>query len=705
MGMRGNKRMVLLLIAVAAVLAVIGVGVSIAAPSYKIGGTVSFTEGDWAHQHIVATAYKRTWDDSTLSYVYTTVAATSSVEASGSYSLNGLDDGYYKIGFADSSNRYQSVYYDTTSTLAAAKIVTVNGENVTAIDQAVVANPTPGIVGTVTHTDGDWVDASLSVVVAKLTTATVGGSDVTTWSPVESSVVATDGTFRVTGLDAGANYRVAVIDAAHVYGNVYYPAASSWSGATDVAFDGATDTSITVALTALPQRKVGGKVSFVGGTPVSGDITADLYTLDASGTATMAYSVPVADDGTYVIHPTADGSYKLGFSDTARVFLPVFYGGGSTVASAPAFDITTPASLTVDAVMTAQTSTRTTGIDGIATALSATAAFDDGYCAMGDGHPVVITTADSWADAVSAGPYAKSLDAPLLLIHKARVPSEVIAELERLDASEIIIVGNPTAITFTVEQDLRQAGYPIVRRLAGNDAFATSAAVAQEQFTRGLVNVDTDGKLQGVIVVGGSNGRTQAPYDAMCAAPLAAAKGMPLVLVKKTSVPEAVADFLASAESTNTDVTLIGGEGVVSADLESQLTPATDPAVTLTRISGANRYATSVAVAQYAASNFGFSDRRAAIAAATDYASAFAMSPVLAEKEEALLLTAPALKRVAVKGFPGAYTYLSPSVESFITKAAAFADAEAKFNLGLLDSVGTLESDVWVYAKKIAVVN
>jgi hypothetical protein len=292
------------------------------------------------------------------------------------------------------------------------------------------------------------------------------------------------------------------------------------------------------------------------------------------------------------------------------------------------------------------------------------------------------------------------------------VPQEVIDEIGRLDASEVVIIGSPTAVTFSVENDLRQSGVSIVRRLGGSDAYGTSAAVAQEMVTRGLTVTGDGGKLVNVAVVGGLNLKTQSPYDAMVAAPVAAHQDMPLLLVKKASVPVAVADFLAANESTETNVLLVGGESIVSADVEPQLTPA-DPASAnedyvspVVRVSGADRYATSVAVAKLAMEGYGFSGRKAALSTLNSAPEVLALSPVLANRNEPVILTAPILKRKAVADSPGAYTWMSPVTEVFISKQTAPtldpSGELANANIAVLDSIGRVNTDVWNYALKEA---
>jgi putative cell wall-binding protein len=705
MEMRKFGKVAMVLVALGILVAAIGMGVSWASPTYSITGNVTFAgQATDASETVVVHAYAYNYSSVDTTFAWHPAGPASNVATDGTFTIPSLPAGTYRIGFTDASHAYQPVFYDTTSTVDAATDISIVDTDAAGIAQDLTAVPKPVLKGTVHHVDGDWADASITAVPYHWENhLTVGNVMAYEWVAYPGSTVASDGTYSIEGgvdFPAG-DYRIAFQDANGVYNTRFYPAVDTTVGAaTDVTWAGTADVAgIDTTLVAAPERKIAGTVHFVGGTQVSGDVNAEIYSQDASGTWNVVYTAPIADDGTYFIHPSADATYHVGFSDAQGAFSPTFYDATSTVDVANDVAVVGGTANTgINATMTVVPSVRNTGSDAIASALQASAAYDDGF-----GGPVVLCSADNWADSISAGPYARAIGAPELLVHKGRVPSEVMDELGRLDPSEVIIIGSPNSVSFDVENDLRQAGIAIVRRLGGADAYGTSAAVAQEMVTRGLTITGDGGKLVNVAIVGGLDRKVQSPYDAMVAAPVASAQEMPILLVKKTTVPAAVADFLASNESTETNVLLVGGEAIVSADLESQLTPATDPAETLTRVAGTDRYATSVALAKYAQDNFGFSNRKVAITTSSSAAQALSLASVIADRNEALLLTAPVLKKKAVgSDFPGVYTWLSPATESFISNKAAFASADPHAFVAVIDSIGATELDVWNYALKTA---
>jgi putative cell wall-binding protein len=171
--------------------------------------------------------------------------------------------------------------------------------------------------------------------------------------------------------------------------------------------------------------------------------------------------------------------------------------------------------------------------------------------------------------------------------------------------------------TVLVVRTLIDYGWSVLR-LAGQDRYLTAVAVSQDSFDPGV---------SAVYVASGENFP-----DALSAGPAAGRSGGPLLLVRRDSVPAGV---LAELRRLDPDqIVVVGGSAVVSASVESQLR-AVAPTV---RLAGANRYATSAAVA--AASHPGGADV-AYLATGTLYADALSAGPVAARRGAPLLLTSP----------------------------------------------------------------
>jgi len=77
-------------------------------------------------------------------------------------------------------------------------------------------------------------------------------------------------------------------------------------------------------------------------------------------------------------------------------------------------------------------------------------------------------------------------------------------------------------------------------RISGADRYATSAAIANR-----IVSVAGTGTVEGVILIAGDN--PAAFYDALAASPVAYARTMPMLSVRKGSIPTSVKNALKSA--------------------------------------------------------------------------------------------------------------------------------------------------------------
>ncbi|MFP3355838.1 cell wall-binding repeat-containing protein [Planococcus sp. SIMBA_143] len=184
---------------------------------------------------------------------------------------------------------------------------------------------------------------------------------------------------------------------------------------------------------------------------------------------------------------------------------------------------------------------------------------------------VVIARGDQYADALTAAPLADQEDAPVLLTRSGSLPSAVVEEIERLGATKAIVLGGSLAVSEDVADQLGDLGLE-VDRVGGKTRYETAVAIADE-----LVTDATD-----AVVVSGMDFP-----DALSAGSYAAINDKPILLTRPDSVPAVIEAELEEYETT----TVIGGTLAVSEDVADSLPNAT-------RVSGANRYLTSLAVAE-----------------------------------------------------------------------------------------------------------
>jgi putative cell wall-binding protein len=223
----------------------------------------------------------------------------------------------------------------------------------------------------------------------------------------------------------------------------------------------------------------------------------------------------------------------------------------------------------------------------------------------------VIASARDFPDALAAAPLAGKLGGPVLLVGAAP-DDRVTNEVKRLGANDVVLVGGTSAVTQAVEDNLRATGLK-VRRISAAERFATAAAVAREV-----------GGASGDVVL--ASGTSFA--DALSAGALAAKGSVPVLLTLRDQLPAATADAVAALAPKSSLV--IGGPAVIADSVMAQMP-------TPTRLSGADRYATSVAVAQ-ASLGRGLSVQHLHLATGTNFPDALAAGPLAARAGSALLL-------------------------------------------------------------------
>src|SRR5690606_8705218 len=90
---------------------------------------------------------------------------------------------------------------------------------------------------------------------------------------------------------------------------------------------------------------------------------------------------------------------------------------------------------------------------------------------------VVLARGDEYADALAGVPLAAKYDAPLLLTQSSKLTAETKAEIERLGASKVIVLGGQAAISSYVTGQLVDSVLT-VERIAGDNRVDTAVKVA-----------------------------------------------------------------------------------------------------------------------------------------------------------------------------------------------------------------------------------
>ncbi len=254
--------------------------------------------------------------------------------------------------------------------------------------------------------------------------------------------------------------------------------------------------------------------------------------------------------------------------------------------------------------------TRAAGANRYETAANTSSMFFD------SASTVYIVTGSNYPDALSAGPAAGFLKAPMLFSEKYSIPVSTRNELERLNPSKIVVVGGTAAVSSGVFNALKSYAPSVVRQ-SGSNRYSTSAAISRAAFPTSTSTV---------YIATGSN------YpDALAATPVAVYKKAPLLLVSKYSIDSAVRAELSRLRPSR--IVVVGGTAAVSS---SVLNALKSYAPSVTRVYGSNREYTARAISR---SVFNSSNTNIVSAAYMyNWPDALAAGPIAAHRPGPLLL-------------------------------------------------------------------
>lgn len=199
---------------------------------------------------------------------------------------------------------------------------------------------------------------------------------------------------------------------------------------------------------------------------------------------------------------------------------------------------------------------------------------------------VVLATGAGFADALAAAGLAGSYDAPLLLTDPASLPASVSAEIGRLGATTVFVVGGTAAVSAGVFNQVDALPSVEASRIAGANRYDTAAKVA-----RAIAAHEGGAFCERAFIARGDDFA-----DALASSPLAYGIAAPVLLVRTTSLPVETSD--AIGELGITDVVIAGGTGAVGSGVE-QAIDSLSGMNTPVRKAGANRYDTAAQLAAH----------------------------------------------------------------------------------------------------------
>jgi putative cell wall-binding protein len=421
-----------------------------------------------------------------------------------------------------------------------------------------------------------------------------------------------DGTMRLEDISANGQKIVLTTDATNLTTGITYPPKNPLPPISDYndpvfVLDGTTGTTTLVSRSVTGAKPAAGgansaTIDGAGSVIVYASGADDLVAGYQAGTGNQGYAYDVASGANRLITPETDDSSKgWGIGFFALSVSPtggrVLIEGNTQFIPGRMWWLTSLTGATVpdpgggtDGGTTGGTSGGTTGgttggsggpaigrvagADRYATAANVSSSWFD------PGGPVAyVASGEAFPDALAAAPAAAAEGGPVLLTQPGALPAATTAELIRLHPHKIIVVGGPGAVSDAVLTALDQYTAGPVTRVAGADRYATSAAISAEAFPGGAATVH--------IATGG------AFPDALSGAAAAGAASGPLLLVDPGGIPWSVSGELTRLDPLH--IVILGGTSAVSPEIASGLTYWSSDIV---RRSGADRYATSVAISR-----------------------------------------------------------------------------------------------------------
>jgi putative cell wall-binding protein len=236
----------------------------------------------------------------------------------------------------------------------------------------------------------------------------------------------------------------------------------------------------------------------------------------------------------------------------------------------------------------------------------------------------ILVNGDAWPDAIAATPLCALFDAPILFTSTTSVPEATLAELSRLGADSVKIVGGTGVVSDSVVQTLHARGLSVTR-IAGADRYATSDRVAAYARTLDPASVETAYVCTGADFA-----------DALSISQVTVRTGSIVLLARPGAAPGDVA-VRARALGVR-EATIVGGSGAVADSTQVALVSALGSSA-VRRVQGVDRYQTAAAVLTLRDSLFAEPVSTIALASGTAFPDGLVGGIVTAQEGHGLLLS------------------------------------------------------------------
>jgi putative cell wall-binding protein len=237
-----------------------------------------------------------------------------------------------------------------------------------------------------------------------------------------------------------------------------------------------------------------------------------------------------------------------------------------------------------------------------------------------------LATGTSYPDALAGSFAAGSVDGPLLLSARDRLPRPTREALAALSVERVVIIGGTAAISQNVADELADAGYA-TDRVDGANRFQTASSVARRYGRQQVGTVD--GQRVAILATGAHFA------DALAAGPIAASARVPLLLTPRDRPADSVTTALGRLDIDK--ILLLGGSQAISPDVAGFYR---DRGYDVERIGGPTLMDTAGLVADTAIADFNFTPHQVLLARGDAYPDALAASVYGATTGSPVMLSA-----------------------------------------------------------------
>lgn len=227
---------------------------------------------------------------------------------------------------------------------------------------------------------------------------------------------------------------------------------------------------------------------------------------------------------------------------------------------------------------------------------------------------VFLANGYKFADSLTGSPLAALNNAPILLTRDNFLPEETLAELKRLNAKEVVILGGELSIPKHIVTTLQQNGFKVTR-IGGNNRYNQAELVANE-----IMKIE--GKNRDAFLASG-----EVFPDALSIATVASTKRLPIFLTRGNRLDQSVINAVPYINSW----TIIGGPLTITKSVENELKNA---GAKVSRIEGRTRYDVNRNVLNY----YGVPKEHLYVTSGEHYSDTLPASVLAAKEKSGILL-------------------------------------------------------------------